>query len=72
MFCLVETFSDKWLAFLWEQTVPQLLADLFLYSCKTEFVDKLIKEGKRKLVRKFNLSYHDIVDLISFNNTRFK
>ena len=37
-----------------------LLADLFLYSYENEFLDKLIKEGKRKL------------DLISFNNKRFK
>ena len=32
-----------------------LLADLFLYSYKNEFSDKLIKEGKRKLARRFNL-----------------
>ena len=45
-----------------------LLADLFLYSYKREFLDKLIKEGKRKLARKFNLSYYYIDDLITFNN----
>ena len=45
-----------------------LLADLFLYSYENEFLDKLIKEGKRKLARKFNLSYRYIDDLISFNN----
>ena len=49
-----------------------LLADLFLYSYESEFLNKLIKEGKRKLARKFNLSYHYIDDLISFNNKRFK
>ena len=49
-----------------------LLADLFLYSYENEFLDKLIKEGKRKLARKFNLSYHYTEDLISFNNKRFK
>ena len=49
-----------------------LLADLFLYSYENEFLDKLIKEGKRKLARKFNLSYRYIDDLISFNNKRFK
>ena len=49
-----------------------LLADLFLYSYENEFLDKLIKEGKRKLARKFNLSYRYIDDLISFNNNRFK
>ena len=49
-----------------------LLADLFLYSYENEFLDKLIKEEKRKLARKFNLSYRYIDDLISFNNKRFK
>ena len=50
-----------------------LLADLFLYSYENEFLDKLIKEGKRKLARKFDLSsYRYIDDPISFNNTRFK
>ena len=49
-----------------------LLADLFLYSYENEFLDKLIKEGKRKLARSFNLSYRYTDDLISFNNKRFK
>ena len=49
-----------------------LLADLFLYSYENEFLDKLIKEGKRKLATKFNLLYHYIDDLISFNSKRFK
>ena len=49
-----------------------LLADLFLYSYENEFLDKLVKEGKRKLARKFNLSYRYIDDLISFNNKIFK
>ena len=33
-----------------------LLADLFLYQYENEFLDKLVKESKRKLARKFNLS----------------
>ena len=49
-----------------------LLADLFLYPCENEFLDKLIKEGKRKLARKFSLSYRYFDDLSSFNNKRFK
>ena len=49
-----------------------LLADLFLYSYENEFLNKFIKEGKRKLARKFNLSYRHINDLISFDNKRFK
>ena len=49
-----------------------LLADLFLYSYESDFLDKLVNEGKRKLARKFNLSYRYIDDLISFNDERFK
>ena len=49
-----------------------LLADLFLYCYENEFLDKLIKEGKGKLARKFNLSYHYTDDLISFTNKTFK
>ena len=45
---------------------------LLLYSCDNEFLDKLKKDGKRKLARKFNLSYRYTDDLISFNNKRFK
>ena len=41
------------------------LADVFLYSYENEFLDKLVKEGKRKLARKFNLSYRYIDNLIS-------
>ena len=54
MLGLVDSFFDKWLAFPWEQTAP-LLADLFFYSYENEVLNKLIKEGKRKLARKFNL-----------------
>ena len=54
-----------------ETNCAPLLADLFLYPCENEFLDKLIKEGKRKLARKFNQSYRYIDDLISFNNKRF-
>ena len=49
-----------------------LLVDLLLYSYENEFLDKLIKEGKRKLARMFDLSYRYIDDLITFNNKRFK
>ena len=48
-----------------------LLADLCLYSYENKFSDKLIKEGKRKLARKINLSYGYIDDIISFYNKRF-
>ena len=40
-----------------------LLADLFLHSYKNEFLDKLIKDGKKKLARKFNLSHRILMTL---------
>ena len=49
-----------------------IIGDLFLYSYENEFLDKLIKEGKRELAKKFNLSYRYIDDIISSNNKRFK
>ena len=49
-----------------------ILANLFLNSYENEFLHKLIMEGKRKLARKFNLSYRYTDDLISFNNKRFR
>ena len=65
---------------LFEQTVgipmgtncALLLVDLLLYSCENEFLDKLMKEGKGKLSRKFSFSYRYIDNFISFNNKRFK
>ena len=48
-----------------ETNCAPLLVDSFLYSYENEFLDKLIKEGKRKLAAKFNLSYHYLDDLIS-------
>ena len=72
MLDLVDNFSDKWLAFLWEQTVPHYWLTCLSIPRKMSFLDKLIKEGKRKLARKFNLSYRYIDVLILFNNKRFK
>ena len=47
-----------------------LLADLFLYSHKSEFLDNMIRSGQRKLARSFNLCYRYIDDLIVFNNKK--
>ena len=53
MLGLVDSFSDNWLG----KNCAPLLADLFLYSYEDEFSGELIKEGKRKLARKFNLCF---------------
>ena len=47
-----------------------LLADLFLYSYESDFLD--IRTGHRKLARSFNLCFQYIYDLIVVNNKKFK
>ena len=39
-----------------------LLADLFLYSYESEFLDNMIRGGHRKLAGSFNLCYQYIDD----------
>ena len=61
---LVDNTYVKFSGQLFRQTVgilvgtncDSLLADLFLYSYKYEFLDKLIRDGKRTLARQFSLS----------------
>ena len=48
-----------------------LLADLFLYSYESEFLDNMIRGGHRKLARSFNLCYRYTDDLIVFNKKKF-
>ena len=48
-----------------------LLADLFLYSYESEFLDNMIKVGYRKLARSSNLCYRYIDDLIVFSSKKF-
>ena len=48
-----------------------LLADLFLYSYEAEFIQTLIKSGKRRLAKSFNFTYRYIDDVLSLNNPLF-
>ena len=48
-----------------------LLADLFLYSYKNEFLDNMIRSGHRRLARSFNPCYRYMDDLIVVNNKTF-
>ncbi|MCU7801424.1 MAG: hypothetical protein KZQ70_15165, partial [gamma proteobacterium symbiont of Lucinoma myriamae] len=48
-----------------------LLADLFLYSYEAEFIQGLLKSGKKKLAQRFNFTYRYIDDVISLNNPKF-
>ena len=47
-----------------------LLADLFLYSYESEFLQKLVKD-KIHEARAFNFTYRYIDDVLSINNSRF-
>ena len=52
-----------------------LLADLFLYSYESEFLQKLVKDKKIHEARAFNFTYRYIDDVLHFfvsiNNSRF-
>ena len=72
MLSLVDSFSNRQLPFLWEQTVPHYWLTCFSILYENKFLDKLIKKVKRKLARKFSLLYRYIDDLISFSDKRFK
>ena len=48
-----------------------LLADLFLYSYESEFLQKLVKDKKIHEARAFNFTYRYINDVLSINNSRF-
>ena len=48
-----------------------LLADLFLYSYESEFLQKLVKDNKIHEARAFNFTYRYIDDVLSINNSRF-
>ena len=48
-----------------------LLANLFLYSYETDFIQGLFKKNEKKLTRSFNFTFHYIDDVLSLNNSRF-
>jgi hypothetical protein len=47
------------------------LADLFLYSYESEFLQKLVKDKRNHEARAFNFTYRCIGDVLSINNSRF-
>ena len=48
-----------------------LLADLFLYSYEAEFVQSLLKAGKKHFAQQFNFTYSYIDNVLSLKNTKF-
>ena len=47
------------------------IADLFLYSYETDFIQGLLKKNEKKLARSFNFTFRYIEDVLSLNNSRF-
>jgi hypothetical protein len=50
---------------------PPLLADLFLYSYKAEFIQKLLQEKNKAPAVAFNSTFRYIDDVLSINNDQF-
>jgi hypothetical protein len=48
-----------------------LLADLFLYSYETDFIQGPLKKNEKKLARSFNFTFRYIDDILSLNNSSF-
>jgi hypothetical protein len=48
-----------------------LLADLFLYSYESDFIQGFLKKNEKKLARSFNFTFRYIDDVLSLNNSRF-
>ena len=48
-----------------------LLADLFLYSYETDFIQWLLKKSEKKLTRSFNFTFRYIDYVFSLNNCKF-
>ena len=61
-------FGDTFSSGHWNSSGYQLcplLADLFLYSYESDFLDSMIRSGHRKLARSFNLCFWHTDDLHS-------
>ena len=67
--CFRSCFSRS-SAYQWVRIVP-LLADLFLYSYESEFLQTLVIDKKIHEARAFNFTYRYIDDVLSINNSIF-
>ena len=48
-----------------------LLADIFLYAYKADFIQSLLSAGKKQLASRLNLTNRYIDDVLSINNPEF-
>ena len=49
-----------------------LLADIFLYSYKAEFIQSLLSTGRKRLTSQFNFTYRYIDNALSIDNPDFE
>ena len=56
----------------WEQSMPLLLANMFLYSYEAEFKQSLLSTGRKQLASRFNFTYRYIDNVLSINNQEFE
>jgi len=76
---LIDTIFDMLGGRVFQQTVSiymgtncaPILADLFLYSHETDFIQGLLNKNEKKLARSFNFTFHNIDDVLSLYYSRF-
>ena len=76
---LIDNFFVEFSGWIYQQTIgilvgtncAPLLDDLFLYLYEAEFVQSLLKAGKKHLAQQFNFTYRYIDDALSLKNTKF-
>ena len=61
MLGLVDSFSDKWLAFLWEQTVPHYWLTCFSITMKMSFWINSLRKAKESLLE--SSIYHTVISM---------
>ena len=64
-------YNVYWYRIVTKNNFNSLLADLFLYSYETDFIQGLLKKNEKKLTWSFNLSFCYIDDVLSLNNSKF-
>ena len=77
--CLIDNIYVEFGGLVFQQVVgipmrtncAPLLADLFLYSYEADFIQGLIKSGKRHLAKSFNFTVRYTDDVISLNDLKF-
>ena len=67
---LVDVFFQQTVGIPMGKNCAPLLAYLFLYLYKTDFIQGLRKKNEKKLARSFNFRFRYIDEVLSLNNSR--